>query len=454
MLVENVNGKRRASSILKNSMFYIEVAKFVHAYRTIIANTNEFLLEIGDAPINEQTEKLEWSKFVEIVQKCDLGFKETPTSEDLVAYYNYAIEIGTINENEQKFATVDDVANAQKHYYNFVDEAKDKAEQEYLRQRRMNAARESEYNAVDKQLSSILAQNWVAIIFMLFAGALGAFAIAGAIFGNVVLEAIGSIIPILEPRYMGAIILFIIAIIIFIIFDRIYMATKRHYKKLRHASATIFDRYRENRAVGITLKHKLNALKKDYKVVQAEINDKNKTYDVKHNIDILKSTNKYFSKYAHFEDEFVTEFVATDKEILENSRYDENEFAPIKLTKEQEENLKTVSKEAITLEGQFDVDAYNEKFEKSTKKVKAQEKAQEKEEDLLEETQEFSQNKSQEQKLQEQLLQEQEIKAQEEAEAKEKQEEELELFNSIDYIKSVLGIDENELDKDDLEKQK
>ena len=53
---------------------------------------------------------------------------------------------------------------------------------------------------------------------------------------------------------------------------------------------------------------------------------------------------------------------------------DENEFAPIKLTKEQEENLRTVSKEAIKLEGQFDVDAYNEKFEKSTKVKDEEEK--------------------------------------------------------------------------------
>ena len=46
MLIENVNGKRRASSMLKTSEFYIEVAKFVQAYRTIVTNPNEFLTEI------------------------------------------------------------------------------------------------------------------------------------------------------------------------------------------------------------------------------------------------------------------------------------------------------------------------------------------------------------------------------------------------------------------------
>ena len=41
------------------------------------------------------------------------------------------------------------------------------------------------------------------------------------------------------------------------------------------------------------------------------------------------------------------------------------DFAPVVLTREQEENLRRVGKEAITLQGQYDLDAYKEKFEKS-----------------------------------------------------------------------------------------
>ena len=120
MLVENVLGKRKASTMLKSSEFYIEVAKFVQAYRTIVTNPNEFLTEIQAPTIDEKNQKLTWEQFVEIAQKCDLGFKAPPTREDLVAYYNYALEMGSINQNERKIATVDDVADAQKHYYNFI----------------------------------------------------------------------------------------------------------------------------------------------------------------------------------------------------------------------------------------------------------------------------------------------------------------------------------------------
>ena len=40
------------------SEFYIEVAKFVQAYRTIVTNPNEFLTEIHAPTIDEKNEKL------------------------------------------------------------------------------------------------------------------------------------------------------------------------------------------------------------------------------------------------------------------------------------------------------------------------------------------------------------------------------------------------------------
>ena len=38
MLINNVSTERRASLIVKNSAFYIEIAKFVQAYTTIVKN--------------------------------------------------------------------------------------------------------------------------------------------------------------------------------------------------------------------------------------------------------------------------------------------------------------------------------------------------------------------------------------------------------------------------------
>ena len=83
MLINNVNGERVGASFVKNSDFYIEVAKFVQAYTTIVNNPNEFLKEVGLSFIDEKKDRLNWAQFVKIVQGCDLGFKEIPTETEL-----------------------------------------------------------------------------------------------------------------------------------------------------------------------------------------------------------------------------------------------------------------------------------------------------------------------------------------------------------------------------------
>lgn len=402
MLIENVNGVRKASSMMKNSEFYIEVAKFVQAYTTIIANPNEFLKEIKEPFIDEKADKLTWEQFVKIAKTCDLGFKMPPSSSDLVVYYNYALEIGTINPKEKRLASVNDVADAQKHYYNFVDDAKDRAEAEYLRQKRITAMRESELANVDNKLSLIKTGNFVSLLFMMFACFVGAFGVVGFIFDNAIAKAIGLIFYDDGARYIGSAILLVVAIIIFAIFDRLYIKTKANYLKLKQASLTIFNRTDENYAIEQMLKRKLNSIKKDYKIVQAELKDKKKRFDVKHNIEVLKGTNKYYKRLCESTEEYEVSFERPE-EVLSSSTGDEQEFAPIKLTKEQEENLRAVSKEAIKLEGQFDVDAYNEKFEKSKKKEKENEEKEQEQEVVQEEKKEDD------------------------------------LLESIDFIKSVLG---------------
>ena len=138
--------------------------------------------------------------------------------------------------------------------------------------------------------------------------------------------------------------------------------------------------------------------------------------DVKENIDRLKATNKYYKKFAEQEESLEN----SSKELSsdEQKGYRPEDFAPVTLTKDQEENLRRVGKEAIMLEGQYDLEAYKEKFEK-TRESSAEEKeeqieAEEKRE--IEETEEVQKFKENQEKLEEQ-----------------------ELIESIDYIKEILG---------------
>ena len=272
MLVENVNGVSKASSMLKNSEFYIEVAKFVQAYTTIVNNPNEFLGEIKEPLINEAEDKLSWEQFVNIVQKCDLGFKEVPSPADLVVFYNYALEIGTINPSEKRIASVDDVADAQKHYYNFVDEAKDRAEAEYLRQRRVTEMREREVAAVDNKISLFKTANYLCVVLMMFACVIDGLGVVSFLFDNALAKSIGSIFG-TDSRFVGATILIVVGVLLFVLFDAMFIKTRRNYLQLKMASSTIFNRTDETYLIEQTLKRKLNAIRKDFKIVQAELKD-------------------------------------------------------------------------------------------------------------------------------------------------------------------------------------
>ena len=194
---------------------------------------------------------------------------------------------------------------------------------------------------------------------------------------------------------------------------------KRKYFKLDRATKTIFERGNEVYIQEITLKRKLDRLTNELKIVQTELNDKNKKYDVQENINRLKATNKYYKKFADNEEVMTTTSTpATDDE--KNMRAED--FAPVTLTREQEENLRRVSKEAIVLEGQFDEEAYKEQVEGTA-----------------------SRKKEQEEKEAEENAQVIEDKAQEQLKNQEK-----ELLDSIDYIKEILGFSNEE----DLEKGK
>ena len=121
MLVNTFGKKINASSVVKDSAFYIEVAKFVQAYTVILNSPNDFLSEVGEQNIDESKDKLSWTQVVKIMTTCNFGFNETPTESDLLVYFNYAIEIGSISKKEKTFASVDDIADAQNNYYLWSD---------------------------------------------------------------------------------------------------------------------------------------------------------------------------------------------------------------------------------------------------------------------------------------------------------------------------------------------
>ena len=424
MLINNVSTERRASLIVKNSAFYIEIAKFVQAYTTIVKNPNEFLQEIGQQHIDKKTQHLNWEQLVEIMQKCDLGFTSVPSRTDLVVYYNYALEMGSVDSLDKKVATVGEVAEAQKHYYNFVDDAKDRAEEAYQKQRRVVESRRREMGYVDGQLSKIRARNWVCAIMMFISIAIGMIGITGFFLDNVITRTVGKVIPVWNPNYVGGIILIAVMIGLFILFNNMFVKTKRDFTKLSSASATIFSRGEETYLKEQILKRKLDVLKKEFLTVQTELNDKHKKFDVKHNIDVLKATNKYYKQLC--EDEESLTVIAEQAAVANNVAKDiDDDFAPIKLTKDQEENMRGTKKEAITLEGQFDLEAFTEKFE-SKKDSKKQDKGEEKTE--VQETKESKE------------LKEHEEKVRQEAEAAKKAEENKQMLDSVNQIREILGM--------------
>ena len=193
----------------------------------------------------------------------------------------------------------------------------------------------------------------------------------------------------------------------------LFNKSKYEFEKLRQASATLFDKEDELIAKQTVLKNKLDEVSKDYNTVIKEINDKHQKYDVKHNIDVLINTNKYYQQYCETEElnKFAESFAS------ESTLVTDDDFAPIKLSKEQEENMRGVKKEVIGLSGQFDKDAYNEMFEYSDKKKDRDEKEQE---ESKKEDEELKQ------KLDEQKL-DQERKG---------------FQDSLDYVKDLLGMNE------------
>ena len=390
MLFNNLTEERRASLIVKNSRFYIELAKFVQAYTTIVKNPNEFLVEIGEQSIDPKKKHLKWEQLVKIMQTCDLGFKKIPTNMELIVYYNYALEMGSVKALDKKIASVEQVAEAQKHYYNFVDEEKTIAEEEYIKQKKIYNARQREMGYVEGKISMSKAKNFLCMFAMFVSVVIGMIGIVGLMVDNVIVSSVGKLLPIWKAQYIGGIILIIVMFLLFALFNKLYVKTRAEYVKLKYASITLFSKGDELAVKQNNLKKKLDEITREYRQVIREINDKKQRFDVKHNIDILKATNKFYQKLAEVEE--LSEI--SERAVAESRDMHDDDFAPIKLTKEQEENIRAAKKEVIGLSGQIDMDAYNEKFEKSKKSQDKEEK-----EEKIKESDEELELKVKEQKL-------------------------------------------------------
>ena len=421
MLFNNLTTERRASLIVKNSSFYIEIAKFVQAYTTIVKNPNEFLTEINEPFIDPKKQTLKWEQLKKIMQVCDFGFAHSPSEMDLLIYYNYALSMGSVTALEKKIASVDQVAEAQKHYYNFIDEEKTNAEEEYLKQKKIYDARQREMSYVDGKLALGKTKNVFFAIMMFLSVVIGLVGIVSFFVDNAVASAIGKIIPVWKANYIGGIIMVVLMFLLFALFNSLYNKSKFEFVKLKEASVTLFDKEDELVSKQQALKNRLDEANKDYNVVIKEINDKKQRFDVKHNIDVLKTTNKYYKQLCETDElNKFAENITTGTTLASD-----DDFAPIKLSKEQEENIRAVKKEVIGLAGQLDVDAYNEKFEKSDKK-----------------------KDSKEEKEQEQTERKDEQELKEKLDSQKLDQERKGFQESLNYVKDLLGMNGEKIEKE------
>ena len=154
MIFVDVEGEVSAASMVKDSKIYIEIAKFVQAYEAIVSDPNKFLVDIDERPIDTEKEVLTWDQFVDIATNCDLGFTPKPDAQMLAVYYSYAMQIGSISKEVKRIATVEDIAEAQKKYYNFIDDTTIKVENQYKKQHEIASRRAREAAHVEKNISN------------------------------------------------------------------------------------------------------------------------------------------------------------------------------------------------------------------------------------------------------------------------------------------------------------
>ena len=289
MLFVDVEGEVSAASMVKDSKIYIEIAKFVQAYEAIVSDPNKFLVDIDEEPIDTETEVLTWDQFVTIATNCDLGFTPKPDEQTLAVYYSYAMQIGSISKETKRIATVEDIAQAQKKYYNFIDDTTAKVENQYKKQHEIASRRAREAAHVEKTISQKrlkLVGVFAGMAFGVFLCGLG---LAGLFFdiGFVKFFGFGN-------RFIGGPILMVIGFLLFFFLDKHYLKFKRDFIVYKEESKSVISRSDRTSSDEMVLKDKLDKYKEDLKIAKYELADKNKTYDVSAAIEKLRAKNKYF----------------------------------------------------------------------------------------------------------------------------------------------------------------
>ena len=143
---ENILGKRGRIVVLDGEIRVM--CGEIDVFRCNVADSVYYTLLSGDGITVSGTNTLNGEKM------------------DLIVYYNYALEMGSVKSLEKKIASVNQVAEAQKHYYNFVDEEKSIAEEEYQKQKKIYDARQREMGYVDSQIVISKTKNYLCVFAM------------------------------------------------------------------------------------------------------------------------------------------------------------------------------------------------------------------------------------------------------------------------------------------------
>lgn len=309
MLFVDVEGEVSAASMVKDSKIYVEIAKFVQAYEAIVQDPNKFLTDINERPIDEETEVLTWEQFVKIATTCELGFNPKPDEATLVVYYSYAMQIGSISREAKRIATINDIAEAQKKYYNFIDDTTVIVENQYNKQHEIASRRAREAQEVESAISKKKLKIVGSSLGMAFGVLLCGLGLFGMFFEQLkIVKFIGF-----GNRFIGGIILMIIGFAIFFFLDRMFVKFRRDYLSYKDDTKNIISRSERTTNDELVLKDKLDKYKEDLKIAKYELADKNKNYDVTACIERLRGKNKYFQNMLESEGAFNRKGIFKDR---------------------------------------------------------------------------------------------------------------------------------------------
>ncbi|MBQ8424640.1 MAG: sulfite exporter TauE/SafE family protein, partial [Clostridia bacterium] len=203
---------------------------------------------------------------------------------------------------------VSDVAEAQKRYYNFIDETTTKIENQYNRQHVIAENRAQEVMEMEFKVSKKKLINVGVMFAMGLSVILIGLGFAGLFFNIPLVRFFGF-----GNRIVGGIILMVIGFVAFIVLDKYFLKTKYDYLRYKKESEKLSSRTEKTIRDDEILKDKLDKYKKDLKIAKYELNDKSKSYDVEKNIENLMARNKFYQKFFGEDGKFSKDIFAKDR---------------------------------------------------------------------------------------------------------------------------------------------